>query len=595
MKEGEKTGSDFASESGDAAQEAYQDASANTKANIDALAAPEKSGLQDYMKEGEETGSDFASQSGDTAQEAYQDASANTRANFDALAAPEKSGWQDYMKQGVETGGDFASQGGDTAQHFATDPNFDFNKEGEAYQEASANTKANFDALSAPEKSGWQDYMKQGVETGGDFASQGGDTAQHFATDPNFDFNKEGEAYQDAGANTKANFDALSAPDKSGEMPFNATSRQVAWQDFMKAGIDTGLAYANAGAESAEGYGKGSTDGSVAGDRFGQLSQETSDRFAALAGAFPQPGTMPPAQAAPEKSGWQAYMTQGVETGGDFASQGGDTAQRFATDPNFDFNKEGEAYQDASANTKANFDALSAPEKTGEVPFNATSRQAAWQDFMKAGIDTGLAFATAGAESAEGYGKGSTDGSVAGDRFGQLSQETTDKFASLSDGAPQSGSQLPTPHAASDSASSPPPAGQLAVHTWQEMMNAGINTGVAYAEAGADTAGDLAGGKTDGSTAAERFTDLTREAAQKFEVLTGLAPSDADAPATAAKPAALRTAPTPALKPVASFGTVAVLALLLAGMVALVTRRIKSRHEAAVHGHYLPHEDEEEV
>merc|ERR550537_1535767 len=64
--------------------------------------------------------------------------------------------------------------------------------------------------LQAAEKGGWMPFAQQGAATGAGFASQGADTAFRFFTDPDFDFQKEGEAYQASGAATGDAFGTLS-------------------------------------------------------------------------------------------------------------------------------------------------------------------------------------------------------------------------------------------------------------------------------------------------------------------------------------------------------------------------------------------------
>merc|ERR1719197_756756 len=53
-------------------------------------------------------------------------------------------------------------------------------------------------------------FAQQGAATGAGFAAQGTDTAFRFFTDPDFDFQKEGEAYQASGAATGDAFGTLS-------------------------------------------------------------------------------------------------------------------------------------------------------------------------------------------------------------------------------------------------------------------------------------------------------------------------------------------------------------------------------------------------
>ena len=53
-------------------------------------------------------------------------------------------------------------------------------------------------------------FAQQGAATGAGFGAQGMDTAFRFFTDPNFDFQKEGQAYQASGAATGNAFGGLS-------------------------------------------------------------------------------------------------------------------------------------------------------------------------------------------------------------------------------------------------------------------------------------------------------------------------------------------------------------------------------------------------
>merc|ERR1719253_1609086 len=62
----------------------------------------------------------------------------------------------------------------------------------------------------AKARGGWMPFAQQGAATGGGFAAQGTDTAWRFFTDPNFDFQKEGQAYQASGAATGNAFGGLS-------------------------------------------------------------------------------------------------------------------------------------------------------------------------------------------------------------------------------------------------------------------------------------------------------------------------------------------------------------------------------------------------
>merc|ERR1719181_2565397 len=204
-----------------------------------------------------------------------------------------------FAQQGAATGAGFGAQGMDTAFRFCTDPNFDFQKEGQAYQASGAATGNAFGGLSqgmlpqqqaaaaaaaAPEaaaapaeKMGWQGFAQQGASTGGGFMQQGAGTASAFMTDPNFDFAKEGDKYKASGAQTQS--------------------------------------------------------------AFGALGREKSAEAA------------PAADGAKPRGGWMPFAQQGAATGAGFGAQGMDTAFRFFTDPNFDFQKEGQAYQASGAAT----------------------------------------------------------------------------------------------------------------------------------------------------------------------------------------------------------------------------------------------------
>ena len=67
----------------------------------------------------------------------------------------------------------------------------------------------------------------------------------------------------------------------------------------------------------------------------------------------------PAAEGAKPRGGWMPFAQQGAATGGNFMQQGLDTGLRFFTDPNFDFQKEGEAYQASGAATGNAFGGLS--------------------------------------------------------------------------------------------------------------------------------------------------------------------------------------------------------------------------------------------
>ena len=67
----------------------------------------------------------------------------------------------------------------------------------------------------------------------------------------------------------------------------------------------------------------------------------------------------PAAEGAKARGGWMPFAQQGAATGGNFMQQGLDTGFRFFTDPNFDFQKEGEEYQASGAATGNAFGGLS--------------------------------------------------------------------------------------------------------------------------------------------------------------------------------------------------------------------------------------------
>ena len=130
---------------------------------------------------------------------------------------------------------------------------------------------------------------------------------------------------------------------------------------YTAAGVETGLDWITGGAFQAS-----SDSASNTGNRFSDLNKDTSSDFGNLVaggsmgrrklGASPETA----AAAAPaEKGGWMPFAQQGAATGAGFASQGADTAFRFFTDPDFDFQKEGEAYQASGAATGDAFGTLS--------------------------------------------------------------------------------------------------------------------------------------------------------------------------------------------------------------------------------------------
>jgi len=573
-----------------------------------------------------------------------------------------------FAQGGLQTGVKFAEQGADTGFRFFTDPNFNFQKEGEAYQQSGAQTQSMFGGLAglapqaapadapisaaaaAPEKGGWQSFMKEGVSTGGNFASQGGNTAFRFATDPNFDFQKEGAAYQDSGAATKAGFAAISAPapEKSDEVADGAaapTGKAGGWMPFAQGGLQTGVKFAEQGADTGFRF---FTDPNFnfqkEGEAYQQSGAQTQSMFGGLAGLAPQaaPADAPisAAAAAPEKGGWQSFMKEGVSTGGNFASQGGNTAFRFATDPNFDFQKEGAAYQDSGAATKAGFAAISAPapEKaatsTSSTPTSSSDSTATqpqgpsvattqsvhtWQEFMNTGINTGINYAMAGAETAGDFSAGKADGAATGQKFGELSQQTGSNFAVLSGGSPAMAASTPstttlspapqaskavatvTPAAVNSASAPTQPTTQPTVHNWEEFMHTGIQAGLAYAKAGAETAEAFSEGKADGTATAQKFGSLSQATGNDFATLSGL-PSALAASASSAAQApspieAIRVEPAATHSPPhrEALGSIPLFLLMIAGIAALITRRIKTRSDNQSRGHYSPQNDEDEL
>ncbi|EOD22552.1 hypothetical protein EMIHUDRAFT_444254 [Emiliania huxleyi CCMP1516] len=133
------------------------------------------------------------------------------------------------------------------------------------------------------------------------------------------------------------------------------------WQAYMNQGIETGAAYANAGAsgddvllqdlnaETADKFdslnsGK-TTAGSPAVIADGQLSDGILTAVNQLTSALGSPASSPSSAAAavdekasepPHGASWQDYMMQGIQTGIEFASAGAGVASG-TTDPSTDF------------------------------------------------------------------------------------------------------------------------------------------------------------------------------------------------------------------------------------------------------------------
>merc|ERR1719198_249332 len=224
-------------------------------------------------------------------------------------------------------------------------------------------------------KGGWMPFAQQGAVTGAGFASQGVDTAFRFFTDPDFDFQKEGEAYQASGAATGDAFGTLSEgmtgaaaatpPEekRGGGALLDGALLMTGHDDLL--GMELveqghpmlGLAAMEMGEHREE---QRREDEYRRDDRYeygeygrGEHGRHGGGRWLQAAeGAEAVEALPPPAAAA-------APAEQGAATGAGFASQGADTAFRFFTDPDFDFQKEGEAYQASGAATRDAFGTLS--------------------------------------------------------------------------------------------------------------------------------------------------------------------------------------------------------------------------------------------
>merc|ERR1719163_2542556 len=120
------------------------------------------------------------------------------------------------------------------------------------------------------------------------------------------------------------------------------------------------------------------------------------------------------------------------------------------------------------------------------------------------GIHTGIAYAGAGADTATEWGNGKGDGAATANKFGALSQTTGNNFNTLSGGTPAAaGATAPAPAGAAPAAN---PAGKApGLASWQDFMNMGIHTGIAYAGAGADTATEWGNGKGNGAATPNLF------------------------------------------------------------------------------------------
>ena len=168
------------------------------------------------------------------------------------------------------------------------------------------------------------------------------------------------------------------------------------WQAYMNQGIETGAAYANAGAsgddvllqdlnaetaDKFDGLNSGKTTaGSPAVIADGQLSDGILTAVNQLTSALGSPASSPSSAAAavdekasepPHGASWQDYMMQGIQTGIEFASAGAGVASG-TTDPSTDFGA-------LSAQTADHFDALN--HKGGAAAEDAAppaEKQAEW-------------------------------------------------------------------------------------------------------------------------------------------------------------------------------------------------------------------------
>ena len=218
------------------------------------------------------------------------------------------------------------------------------------------------------------------------------------------------------------------------------------WQAYMNQGIETGAAYANAGAsgddvllqdlnaetaDKFDGLNSGKTTaGSPAVIADGQLSDGILTAVNQLTSALGSPASSPSSAAAavdekasepPHGASWQDYMMQGIQTGIEFANSGAGVASG-TTDPSTDFGA-------LSAQTADHFDALNHKGGAAAAPAKEAGGQrrkltAGWQSYMNQGIATGVQYAGAGA----GVAAGTTDPSTG---FNGINAETADQFDAL--------------------------------------------------------------------------------------------------------------------------------------------------------------------
>jgi len=388
------------------------------------------------------------------------------------------SGWQSYMNQGIATGTQFATAGATGEGDF-----------GELSQE----TSDDFSALNhngeqqaqAPVAVAQSTQPKQDASTATNGAIASASNNLHASIVSAIEGTLGGPIEALTGvqigrvnppAAASAPADSASPAPKSGSLSQQDVSQDqsqqaapaghASWQQYMMAGIETGLAFANAGAGTAAGTNDPSTE-------YGVLSQFTADKFSTLnhqgdgapAQAAPAAQAQPEAAAAEawgsddmwgaaevpeEKAGWTDYMNTGISTGINFAEAGADTAEG-NNDP-------ATAFGDLSKQTGSNFEALGAggygasslPAAAGQgaqdpaqqlaaaassAPASqpaeqkgtgaaAPQRHATWQDYMFAGINAGILFATTGAGTAAGTNDPET-------AYGSASQNTADTFAGL--------------------------------------------------------------------------------------------------------------------------------------------------------------------
>ena len=189
----------------------------------------------------------------------------------------------------------------------------------------------------------WMPFMQTGVQSGAAFAAQGAATGSHFFSDPNFDLNKEGSEFQKTGVQTANAFGSLMqakedvpAARSADAISYNCMTREL-WSKEKAAWC---CEYKKLGCPETE------------------------------------------AKAPAEKVGWMPFAQTGAETGVNFAAQGANTAFRFFTDPNFDFQKEGEAYQASGKATQDQFAAIDGAAAPGALRADAVAGDAHNSSFV---------------------------------------------------------------------------------------------------------------------------------------------------------------------------------------------------------------------